>query len=147
MNSILSIVFLFLHFQLSRYPSTVLPFLTSTTSARAVPASPVWMRPPCSVISRMIVPTATTRKKIYVVSHPSKFFSVLQSYCFRLSVVFLSYDSRSTLIRLDRRKEFGRATQHSSYVYDSWSPLCNNVHAWIGTASNEPYFPQPHEQT
>ena len=36
---------------------------------------------------------------------PSKFFSALQSYCSRLSVVLLSCDSRSTLIRLNRRKK------------------------------------------
>ena len=41
--------------------------------------------------------------------HPSKFFLVLQSYCSRFSVVLLSYDSRSTPIRPDRRKKFGRA--------------------------------------
>ena len=39
-----------------------------------------------------------------IVDVPSKFFSTVQSYCPRLSVVLLSYDSRSTLIRLDRRK-------------------------------------------
>ena len=39
---------------------------------------------------------------------PSIFFSALQSYCSRLSVVFLSYESSSTLIRLDRRKKNGR---------------------------------------
>ena len=36
------------------------------------------------------------------------FFPALLSYCSRLSVVLLSYDSRSTLIRLDRRQKFGR---------------------------------------
>ena len=36
--------------------------------------------------------------------YPSKFFSALQSYCPRLSVVLLSSDIRSTLIRLDPRK-------------------------------------------
>ena len=35
---------------------------------------------------------------------PSKFFLALQSFFICLSVVLLSYDSRSTLIRLDRRK-------------------------------------------
>ena len=40
--------------------------------------------------------------------NPSKFFSALKSNCSRLSVVLLSYDSRSTLFRLDRRKKFGR---------------------------------------
>ena len=39
---------------------------------------------------------------------PSKFFSPLQSYCPRLSVVLLSYDSRSTLIRRDGKEKFGR---------------------------------------
>ena len=41
--------------------------------------------------------------------HPSKFFSALQSFCCRLSVVLLSCDSRSTLIRRDRTKKIGRA--------------------------------------
>ena len=38
-----------------------------------------------------------------VAIYPSKFFLTLQSFCCRLSVVLLSYDSRSALIRLDRR--------------------------------------------
>ena len=38
--------------------------------------------------------------------NPSKFFSALQMYCSHLSGVLLSYDSRSTLIRLDRRKNW-----------------------------------------
>ena len=41
-------------------------------------------------------------------SYPSKFFSALQSYCPRISVALLSYDSRSTILRLDRRNKFGR---------------------------------------
>ena len=41
--------------------------------------------------------------------HPSKFFSAIQSYCSRLPVSLLSYDSRSNLLRLDRRKKIGRA--------------------------------------
>ena len=36
------------------------------------------------------------------------FFSALQSYCSRLSIVLLSYDGKSTLIRLERRKKIGR---------------------------------------
>ena len=40
---------------------------------------------------------------------PSKFFSAFQSYCPRLSVGWLSYNSRSSLIRLDRRIIIGRA--------------------------------------
>ena len=44
---------------------------------------------------------------------PSKFFSPLESYCSRLSVGLLSYDSRLTLIRLDRRKKWSR----SSVIY------------------------------
>ena len=43
---------------------------------------------------------------------PSKFFLALQSYCPRLSVVLLSYDSRSTLIRQDRTEKFGRVFTH-----------------------------------
>ena len=35
---------------------------------------------------------------------PFKINSALQLYCFRLSVILLSYDSRSTLLRPDRRK-------------------------------------------
>ena len=38
-------------------------------------------------------------------SNPSKFFFVLQSFCCRLSVVLLSYDSRSTLIWLNQSKK------------------------------------------
>ena len=40
--------------------------------------------------------------------YPSKFFLALQSFCCPLSVVLLSYDSKSTLIRLDCRKKIGR---------------------------------------
>ena len=43
--------------------------------------------------------------------YPSKFFLALQSFCSRLSVVLLSCDSRSTLIRRDRTKKFGRVEQ------------------------------------
>ena len=47
--------------------------------------------------------TVFTFTSHYNLKYPSKFFSALPSYCPRLSVVLLSYDSRSTLIRLDRR--------------------------------------------
>ena len=40
---------------------------------------------------------------------PVHFFSTAQSYCSRLSVGLLSYDSRLTLIRRDHRKKCGRA--------------------------------------
>ena len=46
--------------------------------------------------------------------HPSKFFSALQSYCSRISVGLPSYDSRSTLIRLDGSKIFGRVSRYIS---------------------------------
>ena len=46
-----------------------------------------------------------------VAVYPSKFFSALQLYCFRLSVGMLSYNSRLTLIRLDRRKKIGRVSR------------------------------------
>ena len=46
--------------------------------------------------------------------YPSKFFSALQSYCSRLSIVFLSCDSKLTLIQLDLRKKFGRVEQEQS---------------------------------
>ena len=49
------------------------------------------------------------------ICYPSKFFSSLQSYCPHLSVVLLSYDGRSTLIRLDRTKFFGRVVY---YLYN-----------------------------
>ena len=39
------------------------------------------------------------------VVNPAKFFSAIQSYFSRISVGLLSYDSRSTLIRLDQRKK------------------------------------------
>ena len=38
----------------------------------------------------------------FFVAYPSKFFLALQSFCCRLSVFLLSYDSRSNLIRLNR---------------------------------------------
>ena len=38
--------------------------------------------------------------------HPSNFFSGIQSYCSRVSVGLLSYDSRLTLIRMDQRWKF-----------------------------------------
>ena len=47
---------------------------------------------------------------------PSNFFSAIESYCSRLSVSLLTYDSRSALIRLDRRKQSGR-TLFVSYFY------------------------------
>ena len=53
--------------------------------------------------------------------YPSKFFSALQSYCPCLSVILLSYDGRSTLIRLDRRKKFGRAAAVLSQSMDEFS--------------------------
>ena len=43
--------------------------------------------------------------------YPSKFFLALQSFCCRLSIVLLSYDIKSTLMRLDRRKKIGRVVQ------------------------------------
>ena len=43
----------------------------------------------------------------------TKFFLALQSFCCRLSVVLLSYDSRSTLIRRDRTEKFGRTYIHT----------------------------------
>ena len=46
---------------------------------------------------------------------PSKFFLALQSYCCCLSVVLLSCDSRSTLIRRDRTKKFGRERRRKRY--------------------------------
>ena len=55
---------------------------------------------------------------------PSKFFLVLQSYCFRFSVVLLSYDSRSTPIRPDRRKKFGRVVEEFS---DLCLDICTNL--------------------
>ena len=48
--------------------------------------------------------------------YPSKFFSALRSYCSRLSVGMLSYDSRSTLIRLDHRKKIGRVPVSKYHV-------------------------------
>ena len=44
---------------------------------------------------------------IQKVLFPSKLFSVFQSYCSRLSVGLLFYDSKSTLFRLDGWKKFG----------------------------------------
>ena len=55
------------------------------------------------------VPYADSWKWNYI--NPSKFLSALQSYCPRLSVILLSYDSRSTPIRLDRRNKIGRGAQ------------------------------------
>ena len=42
---------------------------------------------------------------------PFKFFSALQSYCPRFSVILLSYNSRSTLIRMDCKKNWLRWQQ------------------------------------
>ena len=42
--------------------------------------------------------------------YPSKFFPAIQSYCSCLSVVLHLNDSRSTLLRLDLRKKFGRVS-------------------------------------
>ena len=39
---------------------------------------------------------------------PSKHFSLIQSYCSRLSVSLLSYRSRATLLQLDHRNKFER---------------------------------------
>ena len=49
--------------------------------------------------------TSCTQSITHKTAFPVQFFSVLQSYCSRISVVFLSYDSRLTPIRLDRRKK------------------------------------------
>ena len=48
---------------------------------------------------------------------PSKFFSGLQSFCCRLFVVLLSYDSRSTLIRRDCTKKIGRVLKMTSFIF------------------------------
>ena len=43
-----------------------------------------------------------------ICSFPSEYFSIIQSLCSRISVVLLSYDWRSTPIRLDGIKKSGR---------------------------------------
>ena len=43
------------------------------------------------------------RKKL---NYVTKFFPTIQSHCSRLSAVFLSYNSRSTILQLDCRKKF-----------------------------------------
>ena len=50
--------------------------------------------------------------------HPVQIFPPIQSFCCRLSVVLLSYDSRSALLRLDRRKKFGRADRQTDRQTD-----------------------------
>ena len=59
-----------------------------------------------------------------VVYYPSKFFSAIQSFCSRLSVVLVSYDSGSTLLQLDRRIKFGRV------VYNCNKAIENNT-VWM----------------
>ena len=56
-----------------------------------------------------IIGTGYIRTFLFAHAPPSKFFLALQSFCCRVLVVLLSYDSRSTLIRIDRTKKFARA--------------------------------------
>ena len=62
--------------------------------------------------------------EVRVSNCPSKYFPALQSFCSSLSVVLLSYDSRSTLIlRLDCRKKMEGIFVlpiFSHYVLDVW---------------------------
>ena len=60
---------------------------------------------------------------------PSKFFLALQSFCCRLLVVLLSYDSRSTLTQLDRTKKFGRVLKKNIIPinFDSWTYTKNII--------------------
>ena len=53
-----------------------------------------------------------------VLSGPSKLLSALQSYCSHLSAVLLSYDGRSTLTWLNRRKKIdqGGAKKHYFHI-------------------------------
>ena len=83
--------------------------------------------------------------------HPIKFLSAIQSYCSCLSVVLLSYDSRSTLLRLDRRKNMDgrccfyllsfcfpqtdRQTDTSCSRLLNWSP--GRPHAWNKTTQRK----------
>ena len=52
-----------------------------------------------------IVTTYSTKWHVCFAVYPVQIFAVLKSYSFGLSVGFLSYDRRSTLIRLGRRKK------------------------------------------
>ena len=54
------------------------------------------------------------------VHYPSKFFTPLQLCWSHLSVGLLSYDSRWTLIRVDRRKKFGRVQMDGWKNMDGW---------------------------
>ena len=57
---------------------------------------------------------------------PSKFFSALESYCSSLLVGLLSYNCRrSTLLRLDRWKKFGRAILLPTCT--CFHPLCHMI--------------------
>ena len=66
-------------------------------------------------------------------SFPSKFFAALQSYCSCLSVVFLSYNSWSTLIRRDDWEKFGRVTTPRHEM--------RNINILVDEAAR-PYFPE-----
>ena len=78
------------------------------------------------------------------VAYPSKIFSAIQSFCSRLSIGLLSYDSRSTPIRLDHRKKFGRVMNQIKYMFtkkDSQRCFASHVcsHGWENTIGL-PYF-------
>ena len=61
---------------------------------------------------------------------PSKFFSVLQSYCSCLSVVLLSYDSSSTHIRWDGWEKFGRDEGSHREVYQEFQLSYDIFRRW-----------------
>ena len=63
-------------------------------------------------------------RRLCIHIYPFKFFSALQSFCCRLSVVLLSYHSRSTLIQRDRRKKNWSSTDRSSQ-HHSTDLSCN----------------------
>ena len=58
---------------------------------------------------------------------PSKFLSALQLYCSCFSVGLFSYDSRSTLLRLNRRKKYGWMEQRAAHI------ACRNLES-LGSA-------------
>ena len=74
----------------------------------------------------MGISSLSTRKQFgRIALVPSKFFLALHSFCCRLSVILLSYDSRSTIIpvQLDRRKKIWSSLSVCLLSYNSRSTL------------------------
>ena len=64
-------------------------------------------------------------------SSPIQFFSGIQLHCSRISIVLLSYDSRSALIRLDHIIFFRRASEVGSLCIGSEYWVSDIMWNWI----------------